>query len=101
MKDWRKIYRMEIWVTIICFVLLALTGGMISSFYVVAKDALFFDKTTGYAAKAHLAGFPVHYFWLIVFSWLGATVIGIVWAMYMDKMERDIEGKRHFIQKEG
>ncbi len=90
MKDWRKIYRMEIWVTLFCFVFLALTGGMISSFYVVAKDALFLGEVPPFTAKNHLIGFPVHYFWLIVFSWLGATIIGIVWALYMDKMEKDI-----------
>ncbi len=87
MKDWRKIYKMEIRVTLICFILLVLTGGMISSFYVVAKDALF---TEDFAAKQHVVGFPLHYFWLIVLSWLGATVIGVVWALYMDKMEKDI-----------
>ncbi len=90
MKDWRKIYKMEVRITLICFILLALTGGMISSFYVVAKDALFMGEAPVFTAKSHLAGFPAHFFWLIVFSWLGATVIGIVWALYMDKMERDI-----------
>lgn len=87
MKDWRKTYKMEMRVTLICFILLVLTGGMISSFYVVAKDALF---TPEFAVKSYVMGFPLHYFWLIVLSWLGATVIGIVWALYMDKMERDI-----------
>ena len=87
MKDWRKIYKMEMRVTLICFILLVLTGGMISSFYVVAKDAFF---TETFAAKNYVAGFPSHYFWLIVLSWLGATAIGVVWALYMDKMERDI-----------
>ncbi len=90
MKDWQKIYRMEICVTLVCFILLVLTGGMISSFYVVAKDALFVGEAPVFTAKNYLAGFPIHYFWLIVFSWLGATVIGIIWALYMDKMEKDI-----------
>jgi hypothetical protein len=87
MKDWRKIYKTEVRVTAICFILLTLTGGMLSSFYVLAKDALF---TETFAPKYFVAGFPLHYFWLIVLSWLGATAIGIVWTLYMDKMEKDI-----------
>lgn len=90
MKDSKKIYKMEMRVTLICFTLLFLTGGMISSFYIIAKDALFAGESPVFTAKQYVAGFPLHYFWLIVLSWLGATVIGIVWALYMDKMERDI-----------
>ncbi len=90
LKDWQKIYKMEMRVTLICFILLVLTGGMISSFYVVLKDVFFAGEAPVFTSKYYVAGFPTHYFWLIVLSWLGATVIGIIWALYMDKMERDI-----------
>ncbi len=90
MKDWRSIYRMEIWVTVICFVLLVLTGGMISSFFIIAKDAFFAGESPAFYVTSYTFGFPTHYFWLVIFSWLGATLIGAVWALFMDKMEKDI-----------
>ncbi len=90
MKNWRSIYRMEIWITVICFTLLVFTGGMISSFFVLTKDAFFAGESPAFYVKSYTLGFPTHYFLLVVLSWLGATLIGAVWALFMDKMERDI-----------
>ena len=87
MKDSHKIYKTEVRVTAICFTLLVLTGGMLSSFYVILKD-VFFTET--FAPRKFVMGLPLHYFWLVVLSWLGATAIGVIWALYMDKMEKDI-----------
>lgn len=91
MKDWRKIYKMEIRVTVICFVLLVLIGGLISSFFVVGKDLFFEGELPDLIVRRHILGFPDFYFWLIILSWFGATAIGIVWCLYMDKMEKEIE----------
>lgn len=91
MKDWRKIYKMETRVTVICFILLVLTGGMLSSFFVLGKDLFFTGEAPAFVARSYILGFPAHYFWLIVLGWLGATLIGVVWTLYMDKMEEKIE----------
>lgn len=92
MKDWQKIYKREIKVTVICFILLALTGGMLSSFFIIGKDLFFAGEAPAFFARRYILGFPDHYFWLVVLSWFGATAIGIVWTLYMDKMEKEIEG---------
>ncbi len=98
MKD----YKLEVRVTLICFILVALTGGFFSSFVVIANQ-LFFDVVPAsaraielfgemeymFAIKDNLTvlGFPLHYFLLIMFSWIGVTVIGAIWCVIMDRLE--------------
>ncbi len=96
----RKIYKTEVWVTAICFILVSIVGGFFSSFVVILNES-FFDKVptpeqlvqfygeSMFVAKAGLAvlGFPLHYFLLIVFSWIGVTVIGAIWCIVMDRLE--------------
>lgn len=104
-------YKLEVWMTIICFVAVAVTGGFLSVFFVIANESFFdvtapppgleekigeetaqriYDKGNFFVAKPDLyvLGFPLHYFLLIMFSWLGATVIGVVWSLSMDRLEK-------------
>lgn len=99
-KDNKKAYKIEIWVTAICFIAVAVIGGFFSAFIVIGHG-LFFDKVP---APEHLVeqygesifvfkegltvmGFPLHYFLLIVFSWIGVTIIGATWCLVMDRLE--------------
>ncbi len=95
-----KAYKTEVWVTTICLILVSITGGFLSSVFVIIHET-FFDKV---ATPAHLIqhfgesmfvvkqgmtvlGFPLHYFLLIMFSWIGVTLIGAIWCLVMDKLE--------------
>ncbi len=96
MKD----YKLEVRVTLICFIIVAIIGGFFSSFVVILNES-FFDQVptpeqlvqfygeTMFVAKEGLAvfGFPLHYFLLIVFSWIGVTIIGAIWCIVMDRLE--------------
>ncbi len=105
-------YKIEVWVTAICFILVAVFGGFISVYFVIANER-YFDQTapppyeelalklgpevaqkltdsgTFFVGKEDkmVMGFPSHYFWLLVFSWLGSTLIGAVWSFVMDRVE--------------
>ncbi len=83
-------YRRECWLTAICFILVTVFGGILSVFFVVGKD-LFFGPAPAYAAKRFVLGFPSHYFWLLVGSWLFVTAVGAFYAWYMDRLEKEIE----------
>ncbi len=96
----RRIYRIEVWITAVCFAAVSIIGGFFSAFVVLAHGA-FFDRVPSpeglverygaemFVAKEGLAvlGFPLHYFLLIVLSWIGATVVGAIWCVVMDKLE--------------
>ncbi len=96
MKD----YKLEVWVTTICFILVAITGGFFSSFVVILNER-FFDQVptpeglvafygeTMFVIKENLTvlGFPLHYFLLIMFSWIGVTILGAIWCLVMDRLE--------------
>jgi len=96
MKD----YKLEVWVTAICFFIVAVTGGFFSSFVVILNER-FFDQVptpealvafygeSMFVVKEHLSvlGFPLHYFLLIMFSWIGVTIIGAIWCVIMDRLE--------------
>ena len=32
-------------------------------------------------------GFPLHYFLLVMLSWIGVTAIGAIWCIVMDRLE--------------
>ncbi len=96
----RRSYKLEVWITAICFILVAITGGFFSSIVVILNER-FFDQVptpeqlvqhygeSMFVAKEGLAvlGFPLHYFLLIIFSWIGVTIIGAIWCIVMDRME--------------
>lgn len=105
-----KGYKLEVWATIICFVLIAVTGGFLSVYFVIANESYFEvtapppgldeklgeetaqrieDKGNFFIAETekYILGFPRHYFLLVMFSWLGATLIGVVWSVLMDRLE--------------
>ncbi len=100
-KDYKKDYKIEIWVTTVCFIAVAIIGGFFSSFIVIGHK-MFFDsvpapehlvETYGesiFVAKEGLTvlGFPLHYFLLVVFSWIGVTIIGAAWCIVMDRLEK-------------
>jgi hypothetical protein len=83
-------YKKEWMISAFCFALVALTGGFLSMFFVLGKDAFFLGEETGYLYKSTIMGLPTHYFLLLVFSWIGATLIGAFYAVYMDRLDRDI-----------
>ncbi len=96
MKD----YKLEVWVTAICFIIVAITGGFFSSFVVILNELFFNQVPTPeglvafygenmFVVKEHLTvmGFPLHYFLLILFSWIGVTIIGAIWCVIMDRLE--------------
>jgi len=83
-----KGYRLEAWLTAISFILIFIFGGAISSIYILGIDAFFVEVNDLYRAVNYIMGFPQHYFLLIVLSWLGATLIGIIWCLAMDRLER-------------
>lgn len=96
MKD----YKLEVRVTLICFIIVAIIGGFFSSFVVILNER-FFDQVptpeelvafygeTMFVVKENLSvlGFPLHYFLLIMLSWIGVTIIGAVWCIIMDRLE--------------
>ena len=82
---------MEIRVTVICFTILVLTGGILSIFFVLGKDLFFIGVSPYFTPRSYIMGFPTHYFLLIILGWFGPILIGSVWTLYMDKMEREIE----------
>jgi hypothetical protein len=93
-----KEYKLEVRATMICFIVAAIIGGFLSSFFVIF-NSLFFNQvappehlaehfTTMYVAKTTVLGFPLHYFLLITLSWLGTTLIGAIWCLIMDRLEK-------------
>lgn len=104
MNDSRKSYKLEVRVTLICFILVAIIGGFFSSFVVILNERFFYTvPATDYIRELldqpemvdmfvayenlYVLGFPLHYFLLIVFSWIGATIIGAIWCIVMDRLE--------------
>lgn len=96
MKD----YKLEVWVTTICFIIVAITGGFFSSFVVILNEVFYnqvptpeafvaFYGESMFVVKENLfvMGFPLHYFLLIMFSWIGVTIIGAIWCVIMDRLE--------------
>lgn len=83
MKD----YKREVRITWVIFLLLVLTGGMVSSFFVLGKDA-FFGPAPAFTPHSYVLGLPLHYFLLIVFSWLGATLLGAIWSFMLDRIDK-------------
>jgi len=99
-NDTRRGYKIEVWVTAICFIIVAITGGFFSSVVVILNESFFSQVPTPehlieaygetmFVFKEHLSvwGFPLHYFLLIVLSWIGATAIGAIWCIVMDRLE--------------
>ncbi|KYK27661.1 MAG: hypothetical protein HXS48_06205 [Theionarchaea archaeon] len=86
-----KTYTKEWMVSAFCFAFVAITGGFLSMFFVLGKDAFFHGEETGYLYKSTVMGLPTHYFLLLVFSWIGATLIGAIYAWYMDRLDKSIE----------
>lgn len=95
-----KDYKLEVRVTLICFIIVAIIGGFFSSFVVILNQRFFdvvptpealvqFYGETMFVFKQNLAvmGFPLHYFLLIMFSWIGVTVVGAIWCIIMDRLE--------------
>lgn len=96
MKD----YKLEVWVTTICFIIVAITGGFFSSFVVILNEVFYNQVPTPEALVAFygesmfvvkenlfVMGFPLHYFLLIMFSWIGVTIVGAIWCLVMDRLE--------------
>ncbi len=96
----KKIYKVEVWVTAICFIIVAVTGGFFSSFVVILNERFFSQVPTPeqlipfygesmFVVKEGLTvlGFPLHYFLLIMLSWIGVTVVGAIWCIVMDRLE--------------
>jgi len=99
-NDSSRGYKLEVWVTAICFFIVAVTGGFFSSVVVIMNEAFFNQVPTPdalvaaygetmFVFKEHLAvwGFPLHYFLLVVLSWIGATLVGAIWCLVMDRLE--------------
>lgn len=82
MKD----YKRELWITVIVFTLLSLTGGFISVFFVLGIDR-FFGPEPQYLPLHTVFGMPLHYVLLIMGSWLGATLLGAIWALVLDGID--------------
>jgi len=80
-------YRKEMWVTAVVFTLVLLTGGMLSVFFVLGKDA-FFGPEPAFNPHIHVLGFPLHYFLLLVLSWIGVTLLGAAWSFVMDRIDK-------------
>jgi len=83
MKD----YKREAWATGVVFTLLSLTGGFISIFFVLGKDA-FFGPAPQFTPHSSLFGLPLHYVLLIMGSWLGATLLGAIWTLVLDGIDK-------------
>ena len=93
MKD----YKLEVRATLIIFIIVAITGGFLSSFFVIFNE-MFFDRapvpeplahalTSFFIVKTTVLGFPLHYLLLILFSWIGVTIFGAIWCLIMDGIE--------------
>ncbi len=112
MSNYHKLYKKEIRITTICFLVLFITGGIFSSVVIIASDFFFEqvptpDKTvivegievpysdrygdTMFQVKHYVMGFPLHYMLLVLLSWIGPTIIGAVWSSKIDKIEKEIE----------
>ncbi len=100
MNDSKRGYKIEVWVTAVCFFVVAVIGGFFSSLVVLFNEAFFHEIPTPeqlvseygetmFAFKEQLAvwGFPLHYFLLVVLSWIGVTIIGVIWCLVMDRLE--------------
>jgi|GEM_PF-347326 len=83
MKD----YKTEMWITVIVFTLVVLTGGILSVFFVLGKD-VFFGPSPNFKPHTHVLGFPLHYFLLLILSWIGVTVLGGIWSFVMDRIDK-------------
>jgi len=93
-----NLYKLETWVTNVCLILVCIIGGFLSSFFVIFNE-MFFKRVptpaalvqhygeTMFVVKQYVMGFPLHYLLLIVLSWIGVTLIGIIWCLVMDKLE--------------
>ena len=86
-----KGYNLEVWLTAVCFIIVFIFGVALSAIYVIGIDLFFVEVNGLYQAVNYVWGFPLHYFLLIVLSWLGVTVVGIIWVLAMDKLEREQE----------
>ncbi len=99
-NDSKRGYKLEVWVTAICFAIVAVTGGFFSSVVVIMNEVFFHQVPTPenlvaaygetmFVFKEHLSvwGFPLHYFLLVVLSWFGATLVGAIWCLVMDRLE--------------
>lgn len=93
-----KSYKLEVWMTLVCFIVVAITGGFLSSIFVIAHGSFFNQVPTPeqlvsrygetmFVVKNYVMGFPLHYLLLILFSWIGATLIGVIWSLVMDRIE--------------
>ncbi len=96
----RKSYKLEVWVTAVCFIIVAITGGFFSSIVVILNERFFDRVPTPAQLVQHygesmfvvkegmtVLGFPLHYFLLIMFSWIGATLVGAIWCIVMDRLD--------------
>ncbi len=94
----RKYVRMEIWVTVLCLIVAATTGAFLSVFFIIFNNA-FFDQVpppehlahvfeTMFVPKQTVLGYPLHFFLLIVLSWIGITIVAAIWSLVMDNVER-------------
>ncbi|HOL17743.1 MAG TPA: hypothetical protein PLY40_05605 [Bacillota bacterium] len=93
-----KAYKLEIWVTAVCLALVSVAGGFASSLFVIFRNS-FFNRIatpgalvpvygeTMYVVDKYILCLPLHYFLLIVLSWIGVTLIGAIWCLIMDKLE--------------
>ncbi len=93
-----KAYQLEVWVTTVCLILVCAAGGFVSSLFVIFRHSFFKHIATPaalvpvygemmYVVDKYVLGLPLHYFLLIVLSWIGVTLIGAIWCLVMDKVE--------------
>jgi len=96
----RRGYKVEVWVTAVCFFIVAVIGGFFSSIVVILNERFFHQVPTpeplipAYGETMFVSieglevlGFPLHYFLLVVLSWIGVTLIGAIWCIVMDRLE--------------
>ena len=86
-----KGYKLEVWLTAVCFTIVFIFGAALSAVYVIGIDLFFVEVDGLYQSVNYVLGFPLHYFLLVVLSWLGVTVVGIIWVLVMDKLEKERE----------
>lgn len=82
-----KLYKKEIWITIIFTFLLMFTGHFASVF-------VYFPGLQG----GTLWGFPVQYILPILMGWFGMTIVCIVMALVCNKFDDDME---EYVKSEG
>ncbi len=81
-------YKLEVWITFICFIVVFIIGGTISSVFVLGLDFFYEAVSDGfYVARHSIMGFPLPYFLMVVLCWIGSTIIGIIWCLVMDRLE--------------